>query len=550
MNMFREVADIQTAETLNLPVPKVEKHIVSVDPSEIQKDMVKALGERAELIRSGQVSVYEDNMLNITNEGRKLALDQRIINSMLPDDKNSKVNACVDNVYEFWNKTAEEKLTQLIFCDLSVPVKATTIPMVENENEVYEVDKEELQRIEESEETPEYQFTDVYNDIKKKLIERGVPEEQIAFIHDATTETKREEVFAKVRSGEIRILLGSTFKMGAGTNVQDLGIAFHNLDCPYRPGDLTQRGGRFIRQGNKNPVVHQFNYVTEGTFDAYMYQMVEKKQRYIGQIMTSKTPERSMEDVDEKALDYAEIKAIATGNPLIREKTELETKSTKLKMLKQSYLSQKYELEDMVNKKYPQEITECEKEIQILTEDSEYLKTNTSNTDFCQMQLDNQIYNEKAKAGEKILELCKKVHDTKGIYIGTYRGFKMYLEFNTFAKVFQVALQNKQTYRATLGTDKLGVITRINNALDSIMKSIPTAQDKLQNLQQQLKTAQENLSVPFAKEQELQETLKRLKEVNAELKIGETSSNEVIEVDDDDIETEECEKQRTREYVR
>lgn len=267
--------------------------------------------------------------------------------------------------------------------------------------------------------------------------------------------------------------------------------------------------------------------------------------------MTSKTPERSMEDVDEKALDYAEIKAIATGNPLIKEKTELETKATKLKMLKQSYLSQKYELEDLVSKKYPQQIAECEKEIEKLTEDNEYLKVNTTNVDFCPMQIENQIYKEKAKAGEKILELCKKVNDTKGIYIGAYRGFKMYLEFNPLAKVFQIALQNKQTYRAILGTDKLGIITRINNTLEAIMKSIPTSQDKLQNLQLQLKTAQENLSIPFAKEQELQETLKRLKQVNAELKIGETSSNEIMEIDDeDDIEIEDYEKQRKREYVR
>lgn len=281
-----------------------------------------------------------------------------------------------------------------------------------------------------------------------------------------------------------------------------------------------------------------------------MYQMVEKKQRYIGQIMTSKTPERSMEDIDEKALDYAVIKGIATGNPLIREKTELETKSTKLKMLKQSYLSQKYELEDMVNKRYPKEIAECKNEIEVLTEDSNYLKTNTTNIDFCPMQLENQIYNEKAKAGEKILELCKKVKDTKGIYIGTYRGFKMYLEFNTFAKVFQVALQNKQTYRAILGTDKVGVITRINNALDSIMKSISIAQDKLQNLQKQSKTAQENMSIPFEKEEELQATLKRLKEINAELKIGETNSSEVLEVDDDEMEIDDYEKQKSRQYVR
>jgi len=554
MNMFREVADIQTAETLNLPVPKLEKHIIEVEPSEIQKQMVQALGERAELIRSGQVSVYEDNMLNITNEGRKLALDQRIINSMLPDEKESKVNACIKYVYDTWKKTADEKLTQLIFCDLSVPNKSSNIVMKENEDGVYEVDKE--QSAEQTEETPEEIaedeniFTDVYNDIKKKLIEMGVPEEEIAFIHDATTETKKEELFAKVRTGEIRILLGSTFKMGAGTNVQDLGIAYHDLDCPFRPGDLTQRGGRFVRQGNKNPVVHQYVYVTKGTFDAYMYQMVEKKQRGISQIMTSKTPERSIEDIDEKALGFAEIKSIATGDPLIIEKTDLETKSLKLKMLKQSYLDQKYELEDMINKKYPREIAECEKEIANLTEDNEYLKANTTNLDFCPMQIENQIYKEKVKAGEKILELCKKVNDTKGIYIGTYRGFKMYLEFNPLAKVFQVALQNKQTYRAILGTDKLGIITRINNTLEAIIKSIPTTQDKLQNLQQQLKTAQENLSIPFAKEQELQETLKRLQYVNSKLKIGEISKNEIIEVDDDEIEVEDYEKQRKREYVR
>lgn len=280
-----------------------------------------------------------------------------------------------------------------------------------------------------------------------------------------------------------------------------------------------------------------------------MYQMVEKKQRGISQIMTSKTPERSIEDVDEKALGYGVIKSIATGNPLIIEKTELETKSSKLKMLKQSYLGQKYELEDMINKKYPQEIAECEREIANLTADNEYLKSNTTNMDFCPMQLENQVYSEKTKAGEKILQLCNKVHDTKGVYIGTYRGFQMYLEFNTFSKVFQVALKNKQTYRAILGNDKLGIITRINNTLESIMKAIPTAQDKLKNLQQQLKTAQENVAVPFSKEDELQETLKRLKVVNAELKIGETSSNEVIEIDEeDDIEVGEYDKQK--EYVR
>jgi hypothetical protein len=551
MSMFREIADIQTAETLNLPVPKLEKHIIEVEPTQIQKDMVKALGNRAEAIRKGEVSIYEDNMLNITNEGRKLALDQRIINSMLPDEKGSKVNASINHIYNVWYDTAEEKLTQLVFCDLSTPKKVDSIAMKKNEENVYEVDKEEMEKVEQTEKTQEneYQFTDVYNDIKKKLINMGIPEEQIAFIHDATTEIKREEMFAKVRTGDIRIILGSTFKMGAGTNMQNLGIAYHDLDCPFRPADLIQRRGRLVRQCNKNSVVHQYIYVTKGTFDAYMYQMVEKKQRGISQIMTSKTPERSVEDIDERALEYGVIKSIATGNPLIREKTELETKSSKLKMLKQSYLGQKYELEDMINKKYPQEITECEKEIANLTEDNEQLKSNTTNTDFCPMQLGEQIYTEKAKAGEKILQLCNNVHDTKGIYIGTYRGFQMYLEFNTFSKVFQVALKNKQTYRAILGSDKLGVITRINNTLESIMKAIPTAQDKLKNLQQQLKTAQENVAIPFSKEDELQETLKRLKVVNAELKIGETSSSEVIDIDDeDDIEVEAYEKQK--EYVR
>lgn len=313
-------------------------------------------------------------------------------------------------------------------------------------------------------------------------------------------------------------------------------------------GDLTQRSGRLVRQGNKNPVVHQYIYVTKGTFDAYMYQMVEKKQRGISQIMTSKTPERSIKDVDEKALSYAEIKSIATGNPLIREKTELETKSSKLKMLKQSYLEQKYELEDMINKKYPREISQCEKDIEGLKEDNEYLKNNTENIDFNPMKLDNQLYREKAKAGEKILELCRNVNNTNEIYIGEYRGFKMYLEFNAFEKVFQVTLKNKKTYRATLGNDKLGVITRINNVLESITKIIVSEQSKLVNLQQQMETAKEKVNIPFSKEEELQETLKRLKVVNAELKIGEVENNEVLDVEDEENMIEECID--TREYVR
>ena len=543
--MFREIADIQTAETLNLPTPDVEKHAVAVQASDLQKDMVKALGERAEAIRAGLVNVWQDNMLAITNEGRKLALDQRLINSQLPDDPNSKVNSCANNVYEIWERTKDKKSTQLIFCDLSTPKSLGT------EDNPYE-----MEQINGVWKLKERLFTDVYTDLKRKLVEKGIPTNEIAFIHEATSETKREELFSKVRSGEIRVLMGSTFKMGAGTNVQDKIIALHHLDCAWTPDALTQRNGRGKRRGNQNPLIHIYNYVTQGTFDAYMYETVERKQKFIGQIMTSKTPIRSMEDVDERALDYAIIKGVATGNPLMQEKTELETKTAKLKMLKQSYLSQKYELEEMVERKYPVKIKECNETIQNLQEDSKYLIENTSlNADnFSPMKLDNQIYNERAKAGEKILELCKKVKDTNSVYIGDYRGFKMYLEFNTFDKVFQVALKNKMTYRATLGTDKVGAITRINNALESVSKTLEDNKIRLENLKTQYKNAQENLAVPFAQEQELQDSLARLKEVNQELKIGDVNDKEVIDIDDEenfDIEeSDECSRNKKKEYVR
>ena len=540
MTLFREIADIQTAETLNLPTPKAEKHNIAVDATQIQKDMVADLGERAEKIRAGVVKVWEDNMLAITNEGRKLALDQRLINNQLPDDPNSKINVCVNNIFDIWEKTTDKKSTQLVFCDLSTPKSLGA------DDNPYE-----MEQVNGIWKCKEREFTDVYTDMKRKLIEKGIPEDEIAFIHEATSEAKKEEIFLKVRSGEIRILMGSTFKMGAGTNVQDKVIALHNLDCPWTSANLIQRIGRMLRQGNENPLVHIYNYVTQRTFDAYMYQLIEQKQTFTSQIMTSKTPIRSMEDIDERALDYAEIKALATGNEQIKEKTELEAKTTKLKMLKQSYLNQKYDLEEMVQRKYPQEIKECNETIEDLKQDSEYLKSNTTiNEDnFSPMTIDNQVYNEKVKAGEKILDLCKNLKDTKGVYIGEYRGFKMYLEFNTFEKVFQVALKNIKTYRATLGNDKVGVVTRINNALESIMKRIEDNQQKLQNLELQLKNAQETLSIPFAHEQELQESLERLKEVNKSLKIGEIK--ETVDIDDEDeIEPEEYERQNIKEYVR
>lgn len=539
--MFREIADIQTAETLDLPTPQAEKNNIAVEPTQIQIDMVSDLGERAERIRAGLVPVWEDNMLAITNEGRKLALDQRLINSNLPDDENSKVNVCIKNIYDIWEKTKDRKSTQLVFCDLSTPKSLGA------DDNPYE-----LELVNGVWKCKEREFTDVYTDMKRKLIEKGIPENEIAFIHEATTEAKKEELFDKVRSGEIRVLMGSTFKMGAGTNVQDKIIALHNLDCPWTSANLIQRIGRMLRQGNENELVHIFNYVTQRTFDAYMYQLIQQKQEFTSQIMTSKTPIRSMEDIDERALDYAEIKALATGNEYIKEKTELEAKTTKLKMLKQSYLSQKYELEEMIERKYPQQIKECNETIENLKEDKKQLTENTkiNEDNFSSMILDNQVYSERANAGEKILELRKNVTDLKGIYIGEYRGFKMYLEFNSFSKIFQVALKNKQTYRAVLGTDKVGVITRINNALESMDKQLESNTQKLENLKLQCKNAKENLAVPFAQEQELQESLARLKEVNKLLKIGDTKEREVIDIDDEQEEIEEHSNEKAREYSR
>lgn len=541
MTLFREIADIQTSETLDLPKPKVEKHNIAVEATEIQKDMVADLGERADRIRAGLVKSWEDNMLAITNEGRKLALDQRLINPDLPDDENSKVNACVKSIYNIWKETVDKKSTQLVFCDLSTPkALGSTENPYETEliNGVWKI--------------RERQFSDVYTDMKRKLIEKGIPEKEISFIHEATSEVKKEELFDKVRAGEIRILMGSTLKMGAGTNVQDKIIALHNLDCPWTSANLIQRIGRMVRQGNENPLVHIFNYVTKRTFDAYMYQIIQQKQEFTAQIMTSKTPIRSMEDIDERALDYAEIKALATGNEFIKEKTDLETKTTKLKMLKQSYLNQKYELEEMIQRKYPQQIKRCKIEIDNLEQDKKHLQENTRiNADnFSPMILENQVYNEKIKAGEKILELCKKIKDTKEFYIGEYRGFKMYLEFNTFEKVFQVVLKNMQNYRATLGNDKIGVVTRINNVLDSMEKRIEKGVQEMKNWELQCENAKETLEKPFAQEQELQDSLARLKEVNKLLKIGEIKEKEVIDIDDEDDEIDVYSKNRDKEYVR
>ena len=497
MALFKEVADIQTADTLNLPTPDVEKHNIVVKPSQIQKDMVKELGERAERIRNGSVDASIDNMLKITNEGRKLALDQRLINPLLEDADTSKVKTCVDNIYDIYTNGQSNKLTQLVFCDLSTP----------KDNKGYEQET----------------FLDAYNDIKKKLIEKGIPENEISFIHEADSEAKKKELFSKVRTGDVRILIGSTQKMGAGTNVQDRLIALHHLDCPWRPSDLTQRNGRMIRQGNQNEKVHVYSYVTEGTFDAYLYQLVEQKQKFISQIMTSKTPMRTMEDIDEKALSYGEIKALATGNPKILEKTNLDSEVAKLKLLKQNFMSQKYDLQDKTLKYFPQEIAKSNERIVAMEEDivklQEYTKPNADG--FSPMKFDNQTYSDKENAGKKLLECFKELKSMEEKEIGEYRGFKMKLAFNSFSKNFQLTLKNKYHYMVELGSDVFGNITRINNCLESIEKDIPKERDWLDNLNHQLENAKVEVQKEFPQEQELQDKEKRLEALNIELKLNE-----------------------------
>ena len=511
MSLFKEVADIQTQDTLQLPRPESENHNVVVKPSEMQKEMVSALGDRAEAIRNGAVDPKKDNMLKITNEGRKLALDQRLINPLLSDDENSKVNTCANNIYQIWNDNKEQKSTQLVFCDLSTPKEI--------------LNKEQLL-------SDEYQFKDVYNDLKRKLIMKGIPEEEIKFIHEADTEVKKKELFAKVRKGDVRVLIGSTSKMGAGTNVQDKIIALHHLDTPWRPSDLTQREGRMIRQGNENKLVHVYTYVTEGTFDSYLYQLVEQKQKFISQIMTSKTPMRSMEDIDERALSYGEIKALATGNPKILEKTNLDVEVNKLKLIKQNFMSQKYDLQDKIIKFFPEEISRQNEKISAMEEDSIKLQNSTkvsSNDEkvFSPMIINGVEYTDKEKAAKELLTECQNIRDMESKYIGEYRGFKMELSYDSFVKSMRITLRNKYTYRTELGTDAFGNITRINNLLDNIEKQIPLERDKLDNLNKQFETAKIEVTKEFPQEQELKEKQDRLNQVNAELNIKD-DENEII----------------------
>lgn len=524
MSLFKEIADIQTSDTLNLPVPKaIFKNIVT-KPSEMQKKMVEELGNRAEKIRNGMIDAKKDNMLIITNEGRKLALDQRLMNEMLEDDPNSKVNTCIKNIYDIWNKTKENKSTQLVFCDLSTP---------KQNEELYD-------------ENGIYKFTDIYNDIRKKLAKKGIPREQIAFIHEADTEVRKKELFSRVRNGDIRILIGSTSKMGAGTNVQDRLVALHHLDCPWRPADLTQRNGRGIRQGNINNEIEVYTYVTEGTFDAYLYQLVENKQKFISQIMTSKIPVRVAEDVDEKALSYGEIKALATGNPDILEKTELDTTVAKLKLLKQNFMGEIYDLQDRIAKHYPKEIKRLEDKITAIKKDVENLKKNTklNNENFSPMIINGITYNEKAKAGQAILDICANKKNADLEHIGNYRGFNLELEYYSGNKEFVIIIKNEYQYYTALGSDVYGNIQRIDNCLDKIAEELAPTKSQLENEKIQLKNAEIEVQKEFPQELELQEKQKRLDELNIKLNLNEKDK----ELFDDDIE--ECRNKEKNEKER
>ena len=517
MMMFKQMADIQTADMLNLPVPKANYHNVAVKPTEQQKEIVASLAERAEKVRNKMVSSNIDNMLLITNDGRKTALDQRLVNEMLPDDPSSKVSVCADNVFDMWNKTTPQKSTQLVFCDLSTP---------HNDGKF-----------------------NVYDDIKKKLIAKGVPESEIAFIHDADTEAKKKELFGKVRTGKVRVLIGSTAKMGAGTNVQQKLIAIHHTDCPWRPADLQQREGRIVRQGNENPEVEIFSYVTEETFDAYLYQLVENKQKFIGQIMTSKSPVRSAEDVDEQALSYAEIKALATGNPYIKEKMDLDVAVSKLKLMKQSHLSQRYALEDKVIMFYPKEILRLENRIKGYEED---IKTaselSVPNSDgFCSMVLEGITHTEKKAAGSAILEICQSMKSPEPKTIGSYRGFELELSFDSFQKQFILTLIGSLRHSTPLGSDVHGNITRLDNLIGDFEKRKTACIEQLDDTKTQLANAKEQIEQPFPQEDELNAKMERLGELNALLDMNHNDN----EIDDGDIEeTERTDKERSRETAR
>ena len=515
MAMFKQTADIQTADMLKLPVPEAHYHIVKVEASEEQKELVESFAERAERVHNRMVSSTEDNMLLITNDGRKAALDQRLVDIGLGDYDGSKVNTCVQNIYEIWEKYADKKAAQLVFCDLSTPKDDGSF--------------------------------NVYDDIRNKLVERGIPPEEIAFIHAADTDTKKKELFAKVRRGQVRVLMGSTFKMGAGTNVQQRLIALHDLDVPWRPSDLEQRAGRIVRQGNSNPEVDLYRYVTEGTFDAYSYQLLESKQKFISQIMTSKSPVRSAEDVDETALSYAEIKALASGNPKIMEKMQLDADVAKLKLQKADHLSQRYSLEDALIKKFPRDIADQEQRIKSLVEDMETAKKCTfpNENGFSPMEVMGTTYTEKAEAGKAILAVCERINSPDERPLGEYRGFKMEIGFDTFAREFFINLKGKLFHKVPLGQDANGIITRLDNAIEAFEKRKLGCELQLEELHKQVENAKAEIAKPFAREAELEEKCKRLSELNAELNMD-RRENEIVDGAEEQSEDERDENSRTR----
>ena len=502
MSMFKEVADIKTADQLHLPVPEARFETVVVQPSELQKEMVAELSKRASAVHSGVVDPSVDNMLKITSDGRKIGLDQRLINPLLPDDENSKLNACVRNVLRIWEEGKTDQLTQLLFCDLSTPKGDGTF--------------------------------NVYDDIRDKLVAAGVPAEEIAFIHSADTDAKKKELFGKVRTGEVRVLLGSTQKMGAGTNVQDRLVAVHHLDVGWRPSDMTQRNGRIIRQGNRNKEVQVYQYVTEGTFDAYLYQTLENKQKFISQIMTSKSPVRSCDDVDEQALSYAEIKALCAGNPLIREKMDLDVDVARLKVLRADYQSKHFRLEDQLLKYFPAEIEAQQSRNRGFETDIQTVNAHPIPEEgFIGMEIGGRHYAEKAEAGEAILALCKETKSTEGIPIGSYRGFQMELSYDAFEQQFQITLKGEMRHRVSLGLDARGNLTRLDNALAGIPARLERGQEQLETLQNQQAAAQVELTKPFPQEAELAEKSARLAELDAALSMDNELSQEGAEVEEE-----------------
>ena len=527
MNLFREAADIKTSDQLNLPTPTAVYHTEVTQPTPLQKQMVQELSERAAKVHAGSVDASTDNMLKITSDGRKLGLDQRVINPDLPDDPNSKVNRCVDNIHRIWQDGQADKLTQLVFCDLSTPKgKAAQSGRIAAKS----TDNPELHALEaaidaetESEEPP---FT-IYDDIREKLVARGIPREQIAFIHEANTEVRKKELFAKVRSGQVRVLMGSTFKMGAGMNVQDRLVALHDLDCPWRPGDLEQRSGRIIRQGNRNKEVHIYRYVTESTFDSYLWQTVENKQKFISQIMTSKSPVRSCEDIDEAALSYAEIKALCAGDERIREKMDLDVDVARLRLMKANHQSQQYRLEDNILRHFPAQIEENKGFLSGFEADMKTLEAHPHPKDgFAGMEVKGDFLTDKDNAGAAILEAFKDAKGLESVPIGSYRGFAMSLTVENFGKDFVLTLKGRMSHRVELGKDARGNLVRIDNALAQMPERYKTVQGRFENVQAQLATAKAELGKPFPQEAELKEKSARLAELNAELNIDDRTPME------------------------